>query len=408
MDCRFCNTPLTHKILDLGSSPLANGYLPANNLPDHEPYYPLQLYRCTTCQLVQLNFEVAPSGIFNEQYSFLSSSAYTWKKHCERYAGELEGRFGKNGLGLIVEIGVNDGTLLELLKPVGRQLLGIDPAESATNMAKEKGLPVVTGFFTNALAKKLAGDGMHADLVVANNVLAHVPNINDFMGGIASMLGENGIATIEFPYLPNVIKDCQFDTVYHEHFFYFSLTAIQKIVTAHHLQVFDIKPLEIHGGSLRVYLKRATNFNMGTMPVVGQMLEMEMKAGIETNGYYMGLQAKAETIRQVFLSWLEKVLAEGKKVMAYGAAAKGNTFLNFAGVTNSQIPFIADVTLQKQGKLLPGSHLPIVAPDQIETFKPDYIVALPWNYKTEINQRLAYTKQWGCKIVYFIPGFEVY
>lgn len=408
MNCRFCKTPLTHQIINLGQTPLANGYLHTLADAKNEQRYPLQLYRCGECQLVQLEYDVTPEQIFNQHYAFLSSSSATWQSHCAAYAAEMQQRLGAKQVNLIVEVGANDGTLLGKLRPLSTHLLGIDPASAATQLATAKNIPVITDFFTTGLAKSMRAEGKLADVIVANNVLAHVPNINDFVEGLSMLLQPEGIITVEFPYLPNIIEQTQFDTIYHEHYFYFSVSVLQRVFARYGLAIYDLQPLEIHGGSLRIFVKHYSNASLALQPIVDAYIQKEQKAGLHTIAYYQALQDRAQQIKHAFTTWLQEVLEQGKKVMAYGAAAKGNTFLNYCGVNATQIHAIADVTPEKQGKFLPGSHIPIVSPEAIAQAKPDYLLILAWNYKKEINPKLAYTGAWGCQLVYFIPQFEVY
>jgi SAM-dependent methyltransferase len=408
MECLFCHTVLEHKILDLGHSPLANAYLTNDTILEPETFYPLKVYVCDNCFLVQLFGRTKPENIFNESYAYLSASSQTWKQHCKDYVTHILPLLPAGGNPLVVELGSNDGTLINEFIKANVEVLGIDPALTASTIASNNGIPVITDFFTAALAKILANNNKQADLIIGNNVLAHVPGINDFMGGIATLLKAKGICTLEFPYLPNLFKHHEFDTIYHEHFFYFSLTVINRIVSAHGLSIFDIKQLDIHGGSMRVYLQHNITGIQSVSPAVSKQLEIENAMGIGSLAFYNGLQESALQIKKVFLSWLIEQTMAGKKIMAYGAAAKGNTFLNFCGVKKDLIPFISDVTIQKQGKFLPGSHIPIVNEEIIKEFQPDYIVVLPWNFKEEINDRLHYVKQWNGKLVYFIPDLQVH
>jgi SAM-dependent methyltransferase len=407
MECLFCHTVLEHKILDLGHSPLANAYLTDEALLLPETNYPLKVYVCHNCLLVQLYGRTNPKEIFNESYAYLSSSSQTWKQHCKNYAAKIINLLPVNEHTLVVELGSNDGTLLNEFIQKDIAVLGIDPALTASSIAIENGVPVITDFFTSALANTLALNNKKADLIIGNNVLAHVPGINDFVSGIAIMLKPHGICTLEFPYLPNLFKCNEFDTIYHEHFSYFSLTVINTIVTKFGLKIFDVEKIDIHGGSLRVYLQPASTGNKKIATSVNDLLQEETAAGIKELSFYNGLQENALDVKKMFLAWLMKTCNEGKKIMAYGAAAKGNTFLNYCGIKNDLIPFIADVTIQKQGKYLPGSHVPIVNEEIIKDYQPDYVIVLPWNFKEEINDRLAYIRSWGGKLVYFIPYFEI-
>jgi SAM-dependent methyltransferase len=407
MDCLFCKTELTQKILDLGHSPLANGYLTEEGLHKPEINYPLDLFVCSNCFLVQLSSRTNPKEIFNENYFYISSSSETWKEHCKKYVNSIVGSLPLNNNSLVVEIGTNDGVLLEEFITRKIPVVGIDPASTATSIARSKGVPVLTEFFTNELANTLKENNKSADLIIGNNVLAHVPGMNDFVKGIETLLKPNGVCTLEFPYLLNLFSDNEFDTIYHEHYSYFSLTAFNKIITAHELKIFNLEKINIHGGSLRVYLQKVNGGEKSIEPIVTSTLEKELSLGISTPEFYTGLQDKAVATKKQFLSWLMQCIDSGKKVIAYGAAAKGNTFLNYSRIDKDLLPFIADVTKQKQGLYLPGSHIPVVEESLISEYKPDFIVVLPWNFKAEINQRLEYVKSWGGKLVYFIPYFEI-
>lgn len=407
MECLFCNTVLTHKILDLGHSPLANDYLTEEALLLPETNYPLKVYVCHSCFLVQLYGRANPKNIFNKHYAYISSSSQTWLQHCKDYADKITSLLPSSTNNLVVEIGSNDGVLLREFIKKGLPVLGIDPAVTATSIAEKNGVPVLSEFFTKELAVDLKSKGQKAALLIGNNVLAHVPNINDFVGGLATLLHDDGICTLEFPYLSELLSRSEFDTVYHEHFFYFSLTALHSIFNHHGLEIFNIDKINIHGGSLRVYLQLKAFNNKEINAIVKDMLDAELQAGIKSMNYYLGLQEKAFSIKKNFISWLAEKTQAGKKIVAYGAAAKGNTFLNYCGIKSDLIEFVADVTVQKQGKFLPGSHIPIVAEEKIKELQPDYIIVLPWNFKEEINNRLQYVKAWGGQLAYFIPFFEI-
>jgi 2-polyprenyl-3-methyl-5-hydroxy-6-metoxy-1,4-benzoquinol methylase len=403
MHCRFCKTPLTHKVIDLESCPPANAYLTHPNAV--EAYYPLQVYVCSSCFLVQTLDYVSPGEIFNKNYAFISSASQTWKKHCEDYTASIISKLDLKAGCLVVEIGSNDGILLKCFADRQMSVLGIDPAAS-TSVYKKSDLNLIDRFFDAGLAKELASQGKGADLIVANNVIAHVADVNSFVEGIKILLGPAGVATIELPHLLKLIQYNQFDTIYHEHFSYFSLTVLQKIFSKHQLKILDVEELDIHGGSIRIYVSH-DHKNIEPSYRLKTLLKQEADVGVETLEYYNHLQAAAFQIKSSFLLWLMNTLTAGKKVMAYGAAAKGNTFFNYCGVRKDMIPMIADVTPKKQGKYLPGSRIQIVEESAISEFKPDFTVVLPWNYKDEIDQRLAYTKEWGCKLVYLIPEFII-
>ena len=406
MNCLFCQQPLTHQILDLGHSPLANGYLTAAELNQKEAFYPLKLYRCTHCQLVQLSDHADTSDIFNDRYAYLSASSGSWRAHCQAYVEAIVPQLNLGPNSQVVELGSNDGTLLKHFQAFNVPALGIDPATISSQKAIDEGLQVSTAFFTAELAAELRQEGIAADLIVGNNVLAHVPKINNFVAGIALLLKPGGTCTLEVPYLPNLLAYNEFDTVYHEHFFYFSLTALQRIMAAHALHISDAVQINIHCGSIRIFVNHNQHTNTSTAGLQA-LLAKEIQMGVDTKAFYAALQQKALAIKTGFLQWLHQQLALGKSIVCYGAAAKGNTFLNYCGITNTHIKYIADVTPPKQGLYLPGSHILIVPEEKLLELKPDYIVVLPWNFRNEINERLKFTRAWGAQLVYFIPEFEV-
>jgi predicted TPR repeat methyltransferase len=362
---------------------------------------------CEGCWLVQTADIVSVEQIFDANYAYFSSFAKSWLAHAKHYVEVVVERFHLGPRSQVVEVAANDGYLLQFVRGKGIPCYGIEPAESTARAARAKGIDVVTEFFDRALAERLTSDNRKADLIVANNVLAHVPDIDDFVAGFAVLLKDEGVATFEFPYLPNLIEKRQFDTIYHEHISYLSLTAVEVIFNANGLHVFDVEDLPTHGGSLRIYAQRATSGAQPVAEAVWRKREAETGLGVATTDYYRGIQREAETIKAELLEFLLRAKREGKTVAAYGAAAKGNTLLNFAGVRADMLNFVVDRNPAKRGKYLPGSHIPIVAEERLRERRPDYVVLLPWNLKAELLEQLAYIREWGGKFVTAIPDLCV-
>jgi len=407
MKCRHCHADLTLSLADLGATPPSNSYLSEAALSGPETFYPLRVMTCTECWLVQTEDFAKRDEFFSEDYAYFSSFSPTWLRHSEAYVAAMAERFSIEPGSLVVEVASNDGYLLQYVKARGIDALGIEPTSSTARAAREKGIEVIEEFFGETLAKRLVEKGRAADLTAANNVLAHVPDINDFVTGFATILKPNGVSTFEFPHLMNLIGLSQFDTIYHEHYSYLSLTAVKRIFEANGLTVFDVEEIATHGGSLRVYAQRA---DTGTQPVthqVGDMLVREAEAGIASAGYYANLQGQAERIADDLMRFLIDARAAGKTVAGYGAAAKGNTLMNFAGVRPHLMRWVVDANPAKQGKYLPGSRIPIVSEDRIRTEKPDYVVLLPWNLKEELKTQLAYIRDWGGQFVTAVPHLSV-
>jgi SAM-dependent methyltransferase len=405
--CRFCEKPLGRPIIDLGEQPLANSNLrPGEEVRERK--YPLVVRLCSSCLLAQADHSLPADAMFTGDYAYFSSYSASWVAHAKRYADAMMSRFGLNQTSLVAEVASNDGYLLQHFQTAGIPVLGIEPTANTAEAAIAKGIPTVIDFFGEKLGSILADEGKAADLMAANNVLAHVPDIRDFLTGFTRMLKPDGVATFEFPHLLNMIEKVQFDTIYHEHYSYLSLQTVTLIAGACGLRVFDVETLPTHGGSLRVFLCRK-EAGHETSAHVSLVLSSEQRAGLDDPGSsaYTGFQAKAEHARASFSAFLRAAKAEGKQVMGYGAAAKGNTFLNFCGVTAADIPALADASHAKQGRLAPGSHIPIIAPDVMRAQKPDYVVILPWNLAEEISSQLADWQRNGARFVIAIPETRV-
>ncbi|AHB89368.1 SAM-dependent methyltransferase domain trio protein [Thermosynechococcus sp. NK55a] len=407
MNCRHCNAPLELVLIDLGTQPPSNAYLGAEALRMPERWYPLRVLVCEQCWLVQTEDFAQPQELFSPDYAYFSGYSSSWLAHCARFVGEAVQRFGLGPDSHVVEVAANDGYLLQFVQARGIPCLGIEPTASTAAAARAKGIAIVQDFFGVRLAQLLASEGRQADLMIANNVLAHVPDINDFVAGFTILLKPQGVATFEFPHLLRLLAEVQFDTIYHEHFSYLSLTAVEHIFTRAGLTIFDVEALPTHGGSLRIYAQRADTGKQPISDRVDALLEEERAAGLTQRATYSGFQERAERIKDDFLEFLLTAKREGKRVAAYGAAAKGNTLLNFAGVKPDLLPFVVDKNPAKQGKYLPGSRIPIVSEEKLKETQPDYIVILPWNLREEIMAQLAYVQAWGGQFVIAVPALEV-
>lgn len=403
MNCRGCATPLALPLIDLGTSPPSNAYVRADQLEQAEQWVPLKVAVCQQCWLVQTEDYTSADSLFDAEYAYFSSFSSTWLAHAERYVAEMVERFGLTADSRVVEIAANDGYLLQYVAGRGIPCLGVEPTRSTAQAAREKGLEIRELFFGRETASQLITEGWSADLMAANNVLAHVPDINDFLGGFATLLKPTGVATFEFPQLLTLIAGQQFDTLYHEHYSYLSLTAVQTLCERSGLEVFDVSQLSTHGGSLRVFVQRADGQRREVQPAVQQQLQAEVAAGVKTPEYYATLAPAAERIKHELLRFLLQAKADGKRVVGYGAAAKGNTLLNYAGVKPDLLAWVADANPHKQGKYLPGSRIPIVSPERIEIEKPDYVLVLPWNLLDEITQAFAGIRAWDGRFVIAIP-----
>lgn len=403
MTCRHCGAPLTVPFLDLGAAPPSNAFLTEARLRAPEVWYPLRLLVCTTCWLVQTEDYAGRDAIFTDDYVYFSSISTSWVAHARSYVETVCDRFGLGPSHRIVEVAANDGYLLQFVQARGVPCYGIEPTRSTADAARARGLEIVGEFFGTELAIRLAHEGRSADLMVANNVLAHVPDINDFVSGFAHLLTPEGVATFEFPHLLAMVRQAQFDTAYHEHFSYLSLSTARRILASRGLEAFDVEALPTHGGSLRVYAQRA---GTGTQPVqssVAAVLAQEQAAGVETEAFYVGFQREAERIKNDLLVYLIEAKREGWRVAAYGAAAKGNTLLNFAGVKPDLLPFVCDAAPSKQGRYLPGSRLPVRSPEVLTAYAPDALLILPWNIAEEVRTQLAPLAAAGTRFVTAVP-----
>ena len=407
MNCRFCSNELTNEFVDLGFSPPSNSFLTSAQLNFPEIFYPLKIMVCEKCFLVQIDEFAKHDEIFNSEYAYFSSYSTSWLAHAKAYTNMMIERFGFNQQSQVIEIASNDGYLLQYFKEQAIPVLGIEPTANTAAVAKEKGIESVVDFFGVQLANSLVANGTKADLLLGNNVLAHVPYINDFVGGLKILLKENGIITFEFPHLLQLIDKNQFDTIYHEHFSYLSLIAISKIFEHHGLDIFDVEEITTHGGSLRIFAKHKEDDTKALSESIAKLIEKEMKFGLNKLAVYQSYQVKAEKVKNDFTQFLIQAKQEGKKVAGYGAAAKGNTLLNFSGTKKDLLQFVADASPHKQNKFLPGVHIPVFSEDKIKTVMPDYIVILPWNLKDEITAQLAYIRDWGGKFVVAVPELEI-
>lgn len=407
MKCRHCQADVTLPFIDLGTAPPSNAYLTREQLSAPETWYPLRVFTCTRCWLVQTEDYAHHAALFSGDYAYFSSYSSSWLAHSERYVDAMVERFRLGAQSHVVEIAANDGYLLQYVKARGIPCLGVEPTTSTAQTARAKGISIRESFFGAASAEALANEGLAADLMVANNVLAHVPDINDFTAGFARLLKPQGVATFEFPHLMRLVEHCQFDTIYHEHFSYLSFSVVCRILRAGGLDVFDVEELDTHGGSLRVYAQRAASGTHERTNAVGELLERERHAGVLTADYYADLQQRAERIKLELLDFLIDAKRRGQQVIGYGAAAKGNTLLNFAGVRPDLLPAVADLSATKQDKFLPGSRIPVLAPAQLLSARPAYVLILPWNLKLEVMQQLSAVRAWGGKFVIAIPRMEV-
>jgi len=407
MMCRHCGAELTLGFIDLGNAPPSNAYLSAADLRGPELWYPLRVLVCERCWLVQTEDHAGRDQLFAGDYAYFSSFSSSWLQHAEAYVDAMSARFALNGDSHVVEVASNDGYLLQFVQRRGIPCLGIEPTTSTAAAARSQGIEVVEEFFGIELADRLASEGRQADLMTANNVLAHVPDIDDFVAGFARLLKPQGVATFEFPHLVRLVESCQFDTIYHEHFSYLSLTAVESIFERNGLQVFDVEQLPTHGGSLRVFAQRRDTGSRPQSSAVLRIRSAEATAGLTSPAYYVGFQARAEKIKDDLLAFLIDAKRSGRRVAAYGAAAKGNTLLNFAGVRPDLVSWVVDRNPAKKDRFLPGSRIPIVGEEMLRAERPDYVIVLPWNLKAEISEQLDYVRRWGGRLVTAIPQLEV-
>lgn len=405
MKCRHCATPVTLPFIDLGTAPPSNAYLDATALREPERWYPLRVLVCENCWLVQTEDFAQAHELFSADYAYFSSYSSTWLAHAQAYVAAMVQRWSLNEQSKVIEIAANDGYLLQYVAQQRIPCLGVEPTTSTATAARAKGLTVVEQFFGTTLAQQLLDQGHAADLMVANNVLAHVPDINDFVAGFALLLQKNGVATFEFPHLLALVQHCQFDTIYHEHFSYLSLTAVRRIFAANGLTVFDVEELPTHGGSLRVFARRTDSLEHPIQPSVAALLAREAVVGLCSVAFYQGFQQQALRVKRELLMFLLQAQAQGQKVAAYGAAAKGNTLLNFAGVRADLLPYVVDKNPAKQGQFLPGSRIPIVNENHLRAHRPDIVLVLPWNLQAEVMTQLAYIHEWGGQFAVAVPSF---
>jgi SAM-dependent methyltransferase len=407
MKCRHCSAQLHHTFIDLGSAPPSNAYLTDTTLHAPEKWYPLKVLVCEQCWLVQTE-DIANAGdLFDSEYAYFSGFSSSWLKHSERYVDTMSERFNLGAQSHVVEVAANDGYLLQYVLARGIACTGVEPTASTAAVARTKGIPVIQEFFGLELATEMVAQGKSADLTAANNVLAHVPDINDFVAGFACLLKPLGVSTFEFPHLLRLVEQNQFDTIYHEHFSYLSLSAVVKIFERNGLSVFDVEELSTHGGSLRVFADRADAGTQVQQASVGQMLQREVALGMLATDFYSQFEARVNDVKDGILSFLLQARREGKRVAAYGAAAKGNTLMNYAGIRSDLVEFVADRNPAKQGKFMPGSRIPIVGEDMLSVVKPDYIIVLPWNLEAEISAQLHYVRAWGAQFVTAVPELRI-
>jgi hypothetical protein len=405
--CRFCKTPLVHTFLDLGRQPLANSYLTAEQLAaGTEQAYPLHVRVCHKCFLVQADDAVPPDAIFDDAYAYFSSYSTSWVEHARRYAVAMSERFGLGPESLVVEVASNDGYLLQHFVEMDIPVLGVEPTANTAEAARARGVPTEVMFFGERTGQLLAAQGYNADLMAANNVLAHVPDIADFVAGFREMLKDEGALTFEFPHLLNLIEKVQFDTIYHEHFSYLSLLAVEQVLRANGLRPFDVERLSTHGGSLRLFCCHMGSGHEET-DALSDLREAEHAAGLDRIETYAGFAPRVEAVRESFRGFLAAEKAAGRRIAAYGAAAKGNTFLNYCGTTTDDIVAVFDASPAKQGRFLPGSHLPVLAPAAVREVRPDDLLILPWNLKDEIMGQMAFIGDWGGRFVTASPETRV-
>lgn len=404
--CRFCETPLLHSFVDLGMSPMANSYLKTEQLQQMEPFYPLHTYVCSNCYLVQLPEFESPEHIFSD-YAYFSSYSDSWLKHARDYTDMMIRRFCFDSQSRVIEIASNDGYLLQYFKENQVPVLGIEPAGNVAEAALAKQIPTIVKFFGTKTARELTAENRHADLLIGNNVLAHVPDLNDFVSGLKILLKPEGIITMEFPHLMRLIDENQFDTIYHEHFSYFSFITVNKVFASHGLKIFDVDELPTHGGSLRIYACHEEN---ASRPVDGRALDLidkEESRGFSDMKFYSTFGEKVKETKRAILDFMIRDKRHGKSIAAYGAPAKGNTLLNYCGIRTDFIDYTVDRSPHKQGLFLPGVHIPIYGPDKINETRPDYLVILPWNLKNEIIEQMSHIRDWGGKFVVLIPEVQV-
>ena len=407
MKCRYCHHNLTHEFIDLVNAPPSNCFLTAEQLNEPEVFYPLRLFICDKCLLVQIDEYKKSAEMFNQDYAYFSSYSTSWLDHTRRYVDMIIKRLGLNSTSQVIEIASNDGYLLQYVQERKIPCVGIEPSAGTARAARERGIETLEEFFGANLAERLAREGGKADLIIGNNVLAHVPDINDFVKGLKIVLKISGVITLEFPHVLRLVECNQFDTIYHEHFSYFSLHTVKVIFAAHGLELFDVDELPSHGGSLRIYAKHKEDASHSVSPRITELEQKEVCRGMLDLKYYQSFQQKADQVKCSLLSFLIEQKREGKKVAAYGAAAKGNTLLNYCGVKKDLIEFVVDASPHKQGMYLPGTHIPVVSEEAIHSNRPDFVLILPWNLMEEIRTQLEYIREWGGQFVIPIPETKI-
>ena len=404
--CRFCQTQLHHTFVDLGMSPLSNAFLNPDQLDKKEPFFPLHAYVCEQCFLVQLEEFEHPEEIFSD-YAYFSSYSESWLDHARKYTEMMIERFSLNSSHQIIEIASNDGYLLQYFKENNIPVLGIEPAANVADVAIKKGIETRIQFFGKETASALRSESICGDLILGNNVLAHVPDLNDFVAGLKIALAEDGIITMEFPHLLNIIKEHQFDTIYHEHFSYLSLYTVEQVFNKYKLKIFDVEQIQTHGGSLRIFCCHEEDNTQEISPRVNEIKQLEINSGLDQLDTYLDFTDKVQQTRQSLLDFIIKAKEQNKTIVGYGAPAKGNTLLNYCNIKTDFIDYTVDRSPHKQGKFLPGTHIPVYPVERINETKPDYILILPWNLRDEIAQQLEYTNEWGCKLVLPIPETRI-
>jgi SAM-dependent methyltransferase len=406
MKCRFCQTAMSDVFLDLGTAPPSNAFVNAAELNAPEVYFPLRLFTCPNCFLVQVEEVQKHDALFSSDYVYFSSYSRTWLAHAENYVRQAVERLGLSRDSLVMEVASNDGYLLQYVRALGIPCVGVEPTASTAAAARERGIESIESFFGQQFAQDFVVTRRPADLVICNNVLAHVPDINDFVAGLAAALTPEGVVTVEFPHLLQLVAQGQFDTVYHEHFSYFSLHVVQRIFAAHGMRIWDVEELPTHGGSLRLWACRNDVRHL-QCDAVAALLAREAAAGMQRTDYYRGFQARADEIKNDFLAFLLDCKRAGKQVIGYGAAAKGNTLLNYAGVKPDLLAYVVDASPHKQGRYLPGSRIPVMSENRIRESRPDIVVILPWNLRQEISEQLHYIRAWGGRFATTIPNLVV-
>ena len=406
MKCRFCATKLADVFVDLVAAPPSNNYLTFEQLDGPETYYPLKLFVCRGCWLVQVPAHQGSERIFAPDYAYFSSYSTTWLEHARRYVEAAVHRLGLTAKSLVVEVASNDGYLLQYVAGRGIRCVGVEPTASTARAARAKGIDTVEAFFGRAFAEQLVAERGHADLLLGNNVFAHVPDLNDFTAGLKIALAPGGTLTLEFPHLMRLVGQSQFDTIYHEHYSYFSFATAERVLAAHGLRVWDVEELPTHGGSLRLWAVHDDDPRQA-LPAVAELRKRESAAGMLTPDYYAGFQRCADRVKNDLLAFLLRARRDGKRLAAYGAAAKGSTLLNYAGVRPDLVPYVVDASPHKQGRFLPGSRIPIVAEEKLQADRPDYVLILPWNLREEIETQLAYVRRWGARFVTAVPKVQI-